>query len=32
MLQIIENLGGVPIDLANGICEKQAFAEFKEIV
>jgi hypothetical protein len=32
MLQIIENLGGVPIHLANGICEKAAFAEFEAII
>jgi hypothetical protein len=29
MLQIIKDLGGLAIDLANGICERPAFAEFE---
>lgn len=28
IVQIIKNLGGLAIDLANGICEKPQFLEF----
>jgi len=31
IMDIIKSLGGIAIDLANGICEKPQYAEFEQL-